>query len=88
MTLGNVLTLSKSQLHLWKMEKIIVSSGACPEAVWAAFQGHLTPGRGINDSPLFQVNIGSTKGSCQDKQVSQGRDHREEWAPWGKRRKS
>lgn len=50
-TLGNVLTLSKSQLHLWKMEKIIVSSGTCPEALWAAFQGHLTPGTGINASP-------------------------------------
>lgn len=25
--------------------------------------------------PLLQVNIGSTKGSCQDKQVSPGSDH-------------
>lgn len=25
--------------------------------------------------PFLQVNIGSTKGSCQDKQVSPGRDH-------------
>lgn len=33
---------------------------------------------------LLQVNIGSTKGSCQDKQVSggMGEDHEKEQAPW------
>lgn len=49
-TLGNLLTLSKAQLLPWKM-RIIVSSKACPKAAWTAFQGHFTPGRGINASP-------------------------------------
>lgn len=37
---------------------------------------------------LLQVNIGTTKGSCQDKQVSWGRDHGEECCPLGKREKN
>lgn len=91
-TLGNLLTLSKSQLLPWKM-RIIVSSRACPMNVWTAFQGHLNliPRRGTDASPppsgehwLHKGVLPEQTGECRG-----GReDHGKGQAPWEEKENS